>query len=200
MDEGAHFHRCDFQVHTPRDRQWTGPDVVSDQERRLYAATLVAACRKKNIDAVAITDHHDLVFVPYIRAAAAQEQDPSGKIFPKYAQLAVFPGMELTLAVPCQAILIFDAEFPDDLFSLVLNALAITPSPANEAKTAPTERLSHLLNIRQVCEELDKHQYLRGRYILLPNVSEGGGATILRHGFAPHYAGMPCVGGTWTAG
>jgi len=24
MDKGAHFYRCDFQVHTPRDIQWNG--------------------------------------------------------------------------------------------------------------------------------------------------------------------------------
>ena len=24
MDKGAHFYRCDFQVHSPRDRAWTG--------------------------------------------------------------------------------------------------------------------------------------------------------------------------------
>ena len=24
MDKGAHFYRCDFQIHSPRDRSWTG--------------------------------------------------------------------------------------------------------------------------------------------------------------------------------
>lgn len=23
MDKGAHFYNCDFQVHTPRDREWS---------------------------------------------------------------------------------------------------------------------------------------------------------------------------------
>jgi type III restriction enzyme len=44
-------------------------------------------------------------------------------------------------------------------------------------------------------QELDKHEYLRNRYIILPNVSDGGSDTLLRSGNAPKYAQMPCVGG-----
>ena len=44
-------------------------------------------------------------------------------------------------------------------------------------------------------QELDKHEYLRNKYIILPNVSEGGSDTLLRSGNAPKYAHMPCVGG-----
>ena len=25
IDRGAHFFRCDLQVHSPRDTKWTGP-------------------------------------------------------------------------------------------------------------------------------------------------------------------------------
>ncbi len=28
MDKGAHFHRCDFQVHSPRDLNWHGGSVT----------------------------------------------------------------------------------------------------------------------------------------------------------------------------
>ena len=42
---------------------------------------------------------------------------------------------------------------------------------------------------------LDRIEHLRGRYILLPNVSEGGSSTMLRSGFATAYRSMPCVGG-----
>jgi len=31
MDKGAHFYRCDFQVHTPRDRQWTRKIRILDE-------------------------------------------------------------------------------------------------------------------------------------------------------------------------
>jgi len=33
MDKGAHFHKADFQVHTPRDPGWTGAKPVSNSER-----------------------------------------------------------------------------------------------------------------------------------------------------------------------
>ena len=136
MDKGAHFYRCDFQVHTPRDRQWHGERAVTDAERHEYARRFIAACREKGLDAVAITDHHDMAFVPYIREAAANEADGDGNPVPKEKRITVLPGMELTLAIPCQAIIIFDADFPDDLFSLALNALAITPSAATAARCA----------------------------------------------------------------
>jgi len=195
MDHGAHFYRCDFQVHSPRDRQWAGDDCVTDADRKRYAASLIQACRQKGLDAIAITDHHDLLFARYIRDAARAERDKDGKALPAGRQIIVFPGMELTLNVPCQALLLFDADFPDDLFSLVLTALAITPSKPAEAKTADTKRLDHITTLETLREELDKHEYLKNRYIILPNVSEGGKDTLLRSGNAAKYAAMPCVGG-----
>ena len=112
-DQGAHLYRCDFQVHTPRDRCWSGPDSVSDVERRAYAASLVEACRERGLQAIAMTDHHDMDFIPWERRATAEETDEDGTPLAENDRLVVFPGMELTLGVPCQALLLFDAEFPD---------------------------------------------------------------------------------------
>jgi chromosome segregation protein len=195
MDHGAHFYRCDFQVHPPRDWGWVGTDCVTEQERKGYAASLILACRQKGLDAIAITDHHDLLFAKYVRDAARAERDDEGHAVPGDQQIVVFPGMELTLNVPCQALLLFDADFPDDLFSLVLTALAIAPSKNAEPKTVETKRLDQITTLEMLRSELDKHAYLRNRYIILPNVSEGGADTLLRHGNAAKYAGMPCVGG-----
>src|SRR5207245_2726616 len=121
------------------------------------------------------------------------ERDVNGKPMAPEKQIAVFPGMELTLNVPCQALVIFDADFPDDLFSLVLNALAVPSSGASEAKTTETKRLDHITTLEKLREELDKHEYLKNRYIILPNVSESGRDTLIRHGKGPTYASMPCV-------
>ena len=77
-DKGAHFYRCDFQVHSPRDRQWTGQPRIGDEARAEYAAALIAACREKGLDAIAVTDHHDMAFISYVRQAAAQETDAEG--------------------------------------------------------------------------------------------------------------------------
>lgn len=194
MDKGAHFYRSDLQVHTPRDLGWSGPPAVTEAERNAYAVSLVKACREKGLQAIAITDHHDLAFVDYVRKAAADERDADGKQLPKEQRLVVFPGMELTLNVPCQALLIFDADLPADLFPLVLNALAITSSPTADAKTAATKRLDKIITLEELRDELDKHEYLRNRYAILPNLSEGGDS-LLRKGNGPKYASMPCVGG-----
>ena len=195
MDKGAHFYRCDFQVHTPRDRNWSGTHYVSEKDRADYAARFIEACRAKQLDAVAITDHHDLTFVEYIREAARSETDLAGQPLPEHEKIVVFPGIELTLSVPCQAILIFDADVPSDLFSLILNALAITPSPATEPMTREVVRLDEVTTLEKLREDLNRHTYLKNHYIILPNVSDGGGDTLLRKGGMAKYKSMPCVGG-----
>src|SRR6266404_2814769 len=103
-DKGAHFFHCDFQVHTPRDLRWSGVHAVTEKERAEYAKELIQACRAKGLDAIAITDHHDFAFFPYVKAAAESEVDAVGNPIPKQSRIVVFPGMELTLSSPpCQA-------------------------------------------------------------------------------------------------
>jgi type III restriction enzyme len=103
--------------------------------------------------------------------------------------------MELTLGVPCQALLLFDADFPDDMFDLVYNSLGIIPAPNSSPTTAPVKRLEAVRDLNELYALLENHSYLRGRYIVLPNVSDGGNATLLRSGFHAHYRNMPCIGG-----
>lgn len=194
-DKGAHFYRCDLQVHTPRDIQWDGPACVTDEDRQNYAAALVQACRERGLQGIAVSDHHDMLFVKYVRRAAEEETDEAGKLLAKGQQLVVFPAMELTLGVPCQALLIFDAELPEDLFSLAMTALAVTPNASTESKTAEVARLQSIVLISQLADELNKHAYLKNRYIILPNVTNEGKSSILRDGFPGKYTEMPCVGG-----
>ncbi len=195
MDNGAHFYNCDFQVHTPRDLQWNGPEAVTERERLAYARRFVAGCRQKGIQAVAITDHHCMTFIPFIRKAAEEELADDGKHFAPEERLVVFPGMELTLGVPCQAILIFDADFPNDMFSLALNALAINQNGPTESKTCQVQRISNITTFSELKDRLDVHEYLRGRYIIFPNVTNEGQFSLLRAGQADKYIEMPCVGG-----
>ena len=158
-DKGAHFFRCDLQVHTPRDVNWSGLDAVTHEERRTYAGELVQACRERGLQGIAITDHHDMLFATYIRDAAQEETNQDGTPLPEEQRLFVFPGMELTLGVPCQALLLFDAEFPDDLFPLAMTALAITPNAPTEAKTGQTRRLDHITSLKGLKEDLDTHEF-----------------------------------------
>ena len=193
MDKGAHFHKCDFQVHSPRDINWKGTRPKAD-ERDNYARSFIAACRSRGIDAVAITDHHDFAFFPEIARAAANETR-AGKPIPEEERITVFPGLELTLGVPCQALLILDADFPENMLPAVLNILGIEPSDSSEEKHAETKQLSQFRDLLELHNRLDEQPYLHGKFILLPNLSPKGYQTLHRTGFLSHYKTMPCVGG-----
>ena len=195
MDKGAHYFRCDFQVHSPRDTNWVGTDRVTDRDRREYAKELLCACRERNLHAIAITDHHDMLFASYVRDAANEETDHEGNPLSEGERFVVFPGMELTLGVPCQALLIFDADFPADLFQLAMTAIAISPNPEEEAKIRDVQRLSNIQTLEQLHRKLDEHTYLRDRYIVFPNVGNNGDFSLIRKGLAGKYTEMPCVGG-----
>ncbi len=199
MNKGTRFYKCDFQVHSPRDINWNGERAITDDERKSYAEAFVKKCRELGLNAVAITDHHDFAFYPYIKNAASSELTDDGDAVPKENQLVVFPGLELTFSTPasCQGILILDAEFPQELFGLVLSTIGVVPKPSNEATTEettaiPTAIISSLSDFYKKFDAIDS---LKGKYILLPNVSDGGHGSILRRGFYEHYIKMPCVGG-----
>jgi type III restriction enzyme len=198
MDKGAHFYKCDFQVHTPRDSRWVGAKAVTPEERRAYADELVKACRSKGLNAIAITDHHDFVFYPYIRAAAADESDADGNPLPLDQRLVVFPGLELTLSSPpCQAILLLDASFDETKFDHVLTTLAITPTSSSESQLASVESVSptSITSLNDLGNRLTQQPWLKGKFIILPNVTSGGYKTLFRDGFEKHYKEMRCVGG-----
>lgn len=195
MDKGAHFFKCDFQVHTPRDTKWVGQEAVTEQERQEYAKEFIRACRSKSLNAVAITDHHDLAFFKYIKEAANSELDDRNNPIPRERKIVVFPGMELTLGVPCQDIIIFDADFPVDLLPTAYTVLSINPTDAAQSRHAQPVRLERIKKLSELYEELNGRDYFKNKFIVLPNVNEGGTDTILRSGFHPTYKDMPCVGG-----
>ncbi|MGO7242877.1 TrlF family AAA-like ATPase [Rhizobium ruizarguesonis] len=196
MDKGAHFFRCDFQVHTPRDAAWSGPTPVTPEDRTAYSRSFIAACRAKGLNAVAITDHHCMAFIPYIRQAAREETDDDGNPLHTADRIIVFPGMELTLGVPCQALMIFDADFPDDMLPFVTVALAINQADAGAPKAiSPVVRMDAITSFSDLYKKLDEHAFLKGRYIVLPNLTDEGKHSIFRNGQQGKYIEMPCVGG-----
>jgi chromosome segregation protein len=193
-DRGAHFVRCDFQVHTPRDQNWSGARAVSDDDRQSWAHTFVGACRAKGLGAVAITDHHDFTLAWYAREAARTELTSEGQPVTDERRLVVFPGLELTLAVPCQALLLLDADFPDDRLDAVLARLAVSITDPTAA-SLPSVTAINVALLSELYDELDKVDWLRGRYIVFPNVTDGGHQTLLRAHMHAKYRDMPCVGG-----
>ena len=197
MNKGTRFFNCDFQVHSPRDINWTGNKPVTDEDRNEYADRFVLACRQKGVNAVAITDHHDLTFFPYIKAAANNEVDSNGEPIKESEKLIVFPGVELTLSnPPCQALLILDSNFPEDQLIRVLHKLALEPNPIEEASTKETIPIpSDVINgLQDLYIKLDTIDILKGKYIILPHTSRGHKG-LLRRDFYEHYVKMPCVSG-----
>lgn len=210
MDRGARFYRCDFQVHTPRDQNWTGEfaNVVSEQDRKAYATAFVASCRRKGINAVAITDHNDLCLFSFIRDAALAERTSTGGDYQPFEKLVVFPGIELTLSAPsCQVLVLFDPGLPDDALKSVWGALGVIPYPPANAKISGVQPLGTDKDLHEVTKVLgqlcvnphesipEKRIPLKGHFIVLPHVRKHGHKTILRDGNHKVYAEMPCVGG-----
>ena len=99
-DKGAHFFRCDLQVHSPRDVNWIGPDAVTNEERRTYARELVQACRERGLQGIAITDHHDMLFARYIRDAAQEETNQDGTPLPELRRMAFRVSQPRVVALP----------------------------------------------------------------------------------------------------
>lgn len=214
MDKGAHFYRCDFQVHSPRDRAWTGrkfgvettavASLTAEEKERIveeriqFAKEYLEKARNAGLNVIAITDHHDVVSVKYIRRVAQEENDAfrAAKQFEKV--MTVFPGIELTLANPvCQCIIIFDADFTDSNLDSVINLFGIPATNEFDRDTVPTQRISQefVNDLVHLHKKLDEVPFCKGKYIVLPNSGKGGDHSILRNGFHEHYRKMPCVGG-----
>jgi AAA domain/AAA domain, putative AbiEii toxin, Type IV TA system len=136
-----------------------------------------------------------MAFIKHVRRAALGETGPDGTALDPAERITVFPAMELTLGVPCQAIIILDADFPDNLFPALQTALTINPVPDSEPRNGNVERLHNITTFTQLHEKLDEQTWLKGRYLILPNVSGEGKFSLLRDGQHGKYANMPCVGG-----
>lgn len=194
QDNGGHFYRADFQVHTPRDTQWDGArPALADRDS--WATSFVAAAREKGLHAVAISDHHDFAYFPHIKKAAADEKLPDGSPVPEAERLVVFPALELTLSVPCQAIMILDADFPEERLDDVLKALHFDPIDGALDFVPQVSELPDSRDLNELHEKLDSRDWLRGRYIVLPNVTPSGYKSLLRTSFQSKYRDMRCVGG-----
>ncbi|MHB1177271.1 MAG: TrlF family AAA-like ATPase [Daejeonella sp.] len=214
MDKGAHYHKCDFQVHSPRDLNWNGDKfgvnsdqveaLTEDQKKDILDARLTFAkeylqkVRDNGLNAIAITDHHDVVFAKIIRQVAESENTEFIAKNESDKCVTVFPGIEITLSTPnCQCLLILDSNLPDAQVDSALSMFGVIPSHEYDRQTSgveriPTEQISNLPHLHQ---KLDNLPFLKGRYILLPNLCNGGQSTLLRAGAQEHYKKMPCVGG-----
>ena len=207
QNHGAIFRKCDFQIHSLRDANWSG-DFHPINDRQAFADALIVNCRRKGVQAIAITDHHDLCLWRLIYNSAQLEKRLDGTILPANQRLVVFPGVELSLSTPsCQALLLLDPDLPDRTLAHIWGALRVIPSDPTAAKTTQTVALPVEMTIDAIRESLDqlrinpeesnpgKFLFLRGKFILLPNVKVGGHKTLMRLGNHTTYASMAFVGG-----
>jgi chromosome segregation protein len=203
----AYWRKCDFQVHTPRDPNWVGARPVGqgeiiketgaaatpkevDTARAKWADEFIAQCHAKGLEAVALTDHHEMVLVPYVQDAIAARKKADANF-----DLWLFPGMELTASGGVQCLIIFDADLSDDWRKQAQGKLGIVYADLDE-KSAKGPKVTQLTcNYADIGSSLDELVGLRGRYIVLPNVSQGGGHTVLTDGAHADFRKMPYAGG-----
>lgn len=203
----AFWRKCDFQVHTPRDPNWIGarpigqgeivnetgvkatpPDV--DSARAKWANEFVDQCIAKGLEAVALTDHHEMIMVPYVQQVIATRKTAD----PRF-DLWLFPAMELTANGGVQCLIIFDADLSDDWRRQAQGKLGIIYADLAE-KSAKGPKVTQITrSYADIGRLLDELEGLRGKYIVLPNVSQGGNHTVLTDGAHADFRRMPYVGG-----
>ncbi len=201
----ASWRKCDFQVHTPRDPNWLGKrpigigesisgvvakeaDVKSDRES--WAVDFVNKYLEKGLQAIAITDHHELVMVPYVQREIEKRISNDQE-----CDLWLFPGMELTTHGGVQAIIIFDADLPEKWWQQAQGKLGIVYANLDEQKSRSPRVTQLTYNYADIARELNAIEALKGRYIVLPNVSQGNNHTVLTDGAHADFLRMPYVGG-----
>jgi len=213
MDKGAHFYKTDFQIHSPRDTHWVGDGItkwpkgkpVLDEERLSFARGFIKKCRELGIQAIGITDHHDVCFVKFFQVASQEEDNASGipdwntiVVQPERQNPIIFPGIEINIQRLCQAIILLDADTDTTLHAMLLQALKIGNLHSDTEPSGPQIIPLAFENFRNLEKTLNEYSSsaLKGKFIILPHVGKDGShRTLLRQGFYPEYASMPCVGG-----
>lgn len=99
-DRGARYFRADLQIHTPKDPGWPTSEPNDPDERRRVASDYLAAAKKRSIDLVAVTEHHDVSWIDELRHAA-QSLD-----------MHLLPGFEVETQEGLHVLCIFDPDKP----------------------------------------------------------------------------------------
>src|SRR3990167_9386923 len=188
----AHWRKCDFQLHTPRDPNWSGVRPIGigldldgqpasaedvDGQRRAWAESFVDHCVAVGLGAIALTDHHEMIMVPYVQGIIAERSaaDPAFDLW-------LFPGMELTARHGVQCLILFDADLSEDWRRQAQGKLGIVLAELDDKMLQGRQVVQLDYSYPDIGPALDTLPGLAGRYILLPNVSTGGQHTVLRNG------------------
>ncbi len=97
LPNGARFYRADLHNHTPRDPAFhcDGMNVDTEEQKRAFAREYVRFARLvQGLDIIGITEHNDVLWLPYIQTAADElNAELEGQGQPE--RLVVMPGVEL---------------------------------------------------------------------------------------------------------
>ena len=95
--------RCDFHLHSPRDRRYKGWPAEKMTLPGLYdwSRSILSECRSRQIDVIGVTDHHDLLSA-FITLEVAKAEG--------YKNIWIFPGLEITTEQGIQAILLLNPD------------------------------------------------------------------------------------------
>lgn len=192
LHPGAIWKKADFQIHSPRDINWTGPKFAGgtqplEQAREDWADSFVEECTRRGLGAIAVTDHHDFVLVPYIQRAIVRK----GLV----DKLWFFPGVEVTCDDAVQCLVLFDAQTQEDrwhrLFGGHLQKVGL-PN-ANAESTAAVTPCGK--NVEKFIDDIAADAILSACSIVLPHASDSGAhKSMIRPGFHTRFKDLPFDG------
>ncbi len=189
---GARWRKCDFQIHTPRDEHWTGSRSQSgtqntDDSRSEWAEQFLKECLARDLQAIAITDHHDTAFIPVIQAAITR--------LGLEEEIWFFPGIEVTCNDASQCLLLFDPgterTVMQRLFGGHLNNIA--EAPDNLVKSGTVTPCGK--NIVEFIDNVYSDSVLRARSIALPHGGNGSDhKSVIRTQFQSRFRDLEADG------
>ena len=122
LPNGAHFYRTDLHNHTPFDPAFhcAGWPVDTEDQKRAFAREYIRFAKdEQRLDIIAITDHNDVSWLPYIQEAARE------------IDLTVFPGVELGAMNggkrPIHILALFDPATDSETINHFISSLNLTP-------------------------------------------------------------------------
>ena len=131
-----------------------------------------------------------MVMVPHVQRAIEERRQADAEF-----DLWLFPGMELTASGGRQCLIIFDADLSEQWREQAQGKLGIAYADLDK-RSAVGPKVTHLAcHYPDIARHLDELAGLRGKYIVLPNVSQGNNHTVLRDGGHGDFGRMPYVGG-----
>lgn len=158
MDSGAHFYRCDLQVHSPLELEFK-PGADSKDAKAVSAAAekWVDAATTAGLDVVALTDHNDVGFLDVVQNKA------DGK-------LIVYPGVEVSSSDGYHVLCLFEPGTRPAKLVDFLARIGISPGSARH-EDGKVRLATQEFTFVRILEEV----HTRGGICIAPHVRRSNG-------------------------